>query len=192
MDRLVRTRSQHFVSSPRKTAVTTPYKLLKHPSKRRRLGLTNGDNGSRALHLTPDSEDTDGISQSSRNGASVLDSDAGEQVVNGNGRNRSRKSGGNGGEGQKKHKSVKILQDVFTSGDESSPKKRKRGQENEYDGEDSVTDGDSSSSSWIEMDDHEEEPEYIGESESTILLNMADQKVINNYCKMLLPMSCTD
>jgi hypothetical protein len=81
---------------------------------------------------------------------------------------------------------------VFTSGDESSPKKRKRGQENEYDGEDSVTDGDSSSSSWIEMDDHEEEPEYIGESESTILLNMADQKVINNYCKMLLPMSCTD
>jgi hypothetical protein len=164
MDRLARTRSQHFQHSPRKAS--SPLKLrhgststrhqYQQPSKRRRLG-------SAAQTLPPktnifnsnsnsDTEDTS--PEGSRRHLDPLSSDIGEQRVNGRHCKKDVKGKG---------KPVVVLPSsssmIFGSEDGSSPRKRKR----THDGS-----GESESVSWIEVDDDEEEelePEFIAESE---------------------------
>jgi hypothetical protein len=163
MDRLARTRSQHFQHSPRKAS--SPLKLrhgststryqYQQPSKRRRLG-------SAAQTLPPktnifnsnsnsDTEDTS--PEGSRRHLDPLSSDIGEQRVNGRHCKKDVKGKG---------KPVVVLPSsssmIFGSEDGSSPRKRKR----THDGS-----GESESVSWIEVDEDEEEelePEFIAES----------------------------
>lgn len=183
MDRLARTRSQHFVHSPRK--VGSPLKLRhnstvnRHPIKRRRL-VSNvhplgRHNGSEDLTTSPDPENGDeeaGPSSLNRPRIPIpLSSEVGAQTVNRNGR----KSGnvftmnGFGGAPTKKDAKGKAKASlfpaqppqeaiIFSSEDGSSPRKRKR----THSGDE--TEGDSSS--WIEMDEDEAEPEFIAEGES--------------------------
>lgn len=187
MDRLARTRSQHFVHSPRKVA--SPLKLRhnsnvnRHPTKRRRLGSnvhTQGRNNTQnVVDLTTDSG-SDGESPSARagpstfnrNGGSIpLNSEAGSQTINRNGRKSGSGLFANGQASGPVRKDVKGKSKMtlpppsppseavtFSSEDGSSPRKRKRGPEGSGTEEDS--------SSWIEMDEDEAEPEFIAEGES--------------------------
>lgn len=166
MDRLARTRSQHFQHSPRKAA--SPLKLRhgssttrhqhQQPIKRRRLG-------SAAQTLPPktnifnsnsnsDTEDTS-PEGSRRRQLNPLSSDIGEQRVNGRPYAKKDLKG--------KGKPVVVLPAsssmIFDSEDGSSPRKRKRRQDGDGSGE-------SESVNWIEVDDNEDElePEFIAES----------------------------
>ena len=129
MHALVRTRSQHFVSSPRKAA--TPFRHKRHAPKRRRITITTFDSSA------VDSGSEPGPSRE----RSILSAETGEQTVN---QLRSRKGKG------------KAVRDVFASGDDSSPRKRKRDEE-------APTSG---SGSWVELSGDEGEPELIADSES--------------------------
>ena len=158
MHPLARTRSQYFVSSPRKGATPLKHKPARHPSKRRRLESTSAFAPSRSINVS-DTEEADDEPGPSRARITVLSSEAGQQAINRSesarrGRDLPRTSEGpqNGGI---------ATRDVFDSTDEDrSPKKRKRGE-----GDDKRS---GSSSSWVEMDDdEEEEPEFIAESQSS-------------------------
>jgi hypothetical protein len=168
MDRLARTRSQHFQHSPRKAS--SPLKLrhgststrhqYQQPIKRRRLG-------SAAQTLPPktnifnsnsnsDMEDTS--PEGSRRQLNPLSSDIGEQRVNGRHYKKDVKGKG---------RPVVVLPSsnsmIFGSEDGSSPRKRKR----THDGS-----GESESVSWIEVDEDDEEelePEFIAESKLSSL-----------------------
>lgn len=180
MDRLARTRSQHFVHSPRKVA--SPLKLRhnsnvnRHPTKRRRLGSnvhTLGRNGAQhVVDLTTDSgsDEENGIpgpSTYNRNGGSIpLNSEAGVQTINRNGRKSGSGLFANGHLGGPVKKDMKgkgkaapplpPTEAVTFSSDGSSPRKRKRAQDG----------SEEDSSSWIEMNEDEAEPEFIAEGES--------------------------
>lgn len=161
---LERTRSQHFVASPRKT----PFKrTVRHPSKRRRLGSNTAQaqpllSSSSSSDQDPDEKESaigddleDSLSSIAGPSRSreALSSEAGLQTLNrpkGKARRKSREH-----EAAVENKHL----DVFGSGGEASPKKRKRGQR-EVEPPRSETSG-----SWVEMDeDEEEEPEFIAES----------------------------
>jgi hypothetical protein len=173
MDRLARTRSQHFQHSPRKAASplklrhgsTTARHQYQQPIKRRRLG-------SAAQTLPPktnifnsnsnsDTEDTSPEGSRGRH-LNPLSSDIGEQRING--RHYAKK------DVKGKGKPVVILpassSAIFDSEDGSSPRKRKRSQDGSGTGTGS---GESESVNWIEVDDNEDElePEFIAESKFT-------------------------
>ena len=158
MHHLVRTRSQHFVSSPRKAATPLKHKLLRHPSKRRRITFSSLENDSVTAGSTVETDDDVPLAPSKRE-RSVLSAETGEQTVNQPSRLK----------GKRREKGDRtILQaldreqkDVFGSGEESSPRKRKRGDKNVL-----PTPGSTSGSgSWVEVTEDEAEPEYIAESE---------------------------
>lgn len=175
MNRLVRTRSQHFVSSPRKVASPLKHKHAlaqhRHPAKKRKIGAIALDleiDGSEDEHAPGPSRRTIGTSSKGRPGngrkPEPLNSDLGSQRVN-RGRDR----------------------DVF---DDNSPRKRKRGsgevrrgrekgeegmeeEEDEGGGSGSRGSGPSEvgSGSWVEVDDEDEdEPEFIAESGSADMM----------------------
>ncbi len=160
MHRLVHTRSQHFVNSPRRTASPLKHKHAitnsRHPIKRRRIGST-AFAPSRAAN-TSDNEDTEEEEPlevaRSRRLLSVLTSEAGLETAN---RSRSRRRDGRpNGKGEIQVEG-RVIFDVFDSSDEeSSPKKRKRSER--------VSDSGGESGSWVEMEEDEEEPEFIAES----------------------------
>lgn len=191
MDRLARTRSQHFVHSPRK--VGSPLKLRhnstvnRHPTKRRRLGSNvhtlGRSNAQNIVDLTTESESEDedavaGPSTYNRNGGIIpLNPESGAQNINRSGR----KSGAgifvNGRTGGPIKKDVKGKSKVifpptpppaeavvFSSEDGSSPRKRKRAQDGSGTEEDS--------SSWVELDEDEAEPEFIAEGKSILAKNL--------------------
>ena len=183
MHRLSRTRSQHFVRSPRKTA--SPFKhsrlLTRQPNKRRRLGTS-----ALAVNRPIFETDTDGTDESaspeeSRRRRSVhpLSSEIGQRRVN-----RSR-SGRRDAQINGQRES-----DVFSlaaADDDYSPKKRKRSNR--------ASSSDDDSNSWVEMDETEE-VDFIVESRfylPVIFLFLAHRhKVINISCRMLRLMRCTD
>lgn len=159
MNHLVRTRSQHLINPPRRNA--TPLKVKhallngRHP-KRRRLGSTAFG----AIN-TSDTEETEEEcpleGSRSRKGVTVLNAEAGLQAING-GKRRKR-------DGQLKGRGVtekeKVKGEVLGSMDgDSSPKKRKRPE--------SEDDSGGENGSWVEMDEDEEEPEFIAESRQTL------------------------
>ncbi len=90
----------------------------------------------------------------SRRLLSVLTSEAGLETAN---RSRSRRRDGRpNGKGEIQVEG-RVIFDVFDSSDEeSSPKKRKRSER--------VSDSGGESGSWVEMEEDEEEPEFIAES----------------------------
>lgn len=175
MDRLARTRSQHFVHSPRR--ISSPLKLRhgstvnRNPTKRRRLGsaaqhpFARNATTSASIDSDTDGQDDDehDLPGPSRHRQRVLDPEAGAQNVN-----LIRHAQTNGaGAGKKdvkgKGRAVVIVPPpaarappgavIFSSEEEegSSPRKRKR------------THSGSDTSSWIEMDEDEAEPEFIAE-----------------------------
>jgi hypothetical protein len=125
---------------------------LRHAPKRRRLG-SSGLSVSQAIQIdSDDDEDHDAASpveSRARRVAHPLSSEVGQQMIN---RSRSRRSDGANlrAEGGR-------TKDVFGSSDGSSPRKRKRSDRG------FESDGDSS---WVEVDEDEEEPEFIAESGS--------------------------
>lgn len=160
MNRLVRTRSQHFVASPRKIGSPLKHKHSSgrlHATKRRRVGsgTTSGLAVSHVAPSPPVSDDestvdiTSGSSRASRT-SHPLDSDSGAHRAN------------RGVKARGKSKAV-VIDDVFGSDESSlSPRKRKRGEGiRATDGSDDTGD----SGSWVEMDEDEDEPEFIVESE---------------------------
>ncbi|OCF31382.1 TKL protein kinase [Kwoniella heveanensis BCC8398] len=195
MHHIVRTRSQHFVSSPRKTAspLIAKHTLYpgRHPPKRRRLGsqafvisrLPESDLGSGS-----DSDDSvelierdDGRSRAEgsrtrRMAHGPLSSEAGQQTVNRlpdtrlgrrlNGRKsttigviQKAKGKGKAREGMDVFGHGSAIDDDEESS--SSPKKRKRSRRD--------PDSEDDSGSWIEMDEAEEEPEFIVESDQHLI-----------------------
>ncbi|WWD21075.1 hypothetical protein CI109_105556 [Kwoniella shandongensis] len=147
MHHIVRTRSQHFVSSPRKTAspLITKHSLLngRHPPKRRRLGSTT-----LLLNRHDTSSSDEYPAESSRHPSEP--------------RRPSKHRKGKG----------RQVEDVFDDRDDSSsPRKRKRSR---------LANGSDGDSSWI--DEGEEEPEFIAESEypvSNLSLTSGDQHLID-------------
>lgn len=165
MQALYRTRSQHFVSSPRKTATPLKRKIARHSSKRRRLGSSSTTFAPLASDPASSSDEQEGRDLPDLPGPSrtrqrreALSSEAGQQAVNRNGSRSRRKDKGK----EKADWKEGIPDDVFTSDDPMSPKKRKRGDK------DGDACSETTSSSWIEMDEDEEEPEFIAESESCL------------------------
>lgn len=178
MDRLARTRSQHFVHSPRR--VGSPLKLRhnstvnRHTTKRRRLGSNVNGHGSLRngnivdLTHTSGSESEDSAPETSRQRAVIpLSSEVGAQTVNRHGRKGGHLANGVvGGKKDIKGKGKVALPPpppesvIFSSEDGSSPRKRKRTHSGSDEGD---------SSSWIELDEDEAEPEFIAEGESTAI-----------------------
>jgi hypothetical protein len=176
MDRLARTRSQHFVHSPRRMA--SPLKArhghtnghatsTRHPTKRRRLGS--------AAHTLPpktnlfksnSGSDTDTSPEETghtRRVGQPLDANAGQQTINRHASVHARIGNGHAEKKDLKRrsgKSVVLVPEVviYSSEDGSSPRKRKR----HHSG--SGASLASMSSSWVEMDEDEAEPEFIAES----------------------------
>lgn len=190
MNRLNRTRSQHFVASPRKVASPMKHKLghalgLGRNTKRRRVG-TSGV-ATVGIDDEEDLEEVENDDQSSvrRNqgrgrdksrGWEPLSSEGGLQRVN----RGTEAFGGKGEKGRGRASMMSDKRDVF----DGSPRKRKRGSApvsvvQETMEQDEMEDGDegagsqtggsvAGSGSWIEIDDEdqdEEEPEFIAESE---------------------------
>ena len=158
MHHLVRTRSQHFVSSPRKGATPLKHKLGRHPSKRRRITLAELGNDSVAAESTIETDDEIALGPSKRE-RSILSAETGEQTANQPSRLKSkrREKGGR----SMLHVLDRETKDVFGSADESSPRKRKRGETDAVPAPGST----SGSGSWVEVTEDEGEPEYIAESE---------------------------
>jgi hypothetical protein len=156
---LIRTRSQHFVSSPRKLALPLKTKTRNgttapsHVSKKRKVNVP-------ALGL-------------SRSVNLVEDSGGEEDIHSELGIHDKQKAKGKG--------KAKVQADVelgeMTEVDEaegeeyeSSPRKRKR-REGEGGASSQSTTGSGGSSSWIELDEEEEEPEFIADSKSWSVCN---------------------
>ena len=171
MNRIIRTRSQHFVSSPRKQAAPPRHKLARHSSKRRRVGPSG-------LSLSQVARDSDGIDDSGlsepetwspRPRFPILSSEAGLQAVNrSRSRGRSTRADAAGRQrpghvdGYASSGSLSSLSDApeprtDTEEDSQSPRKRKRGQ-------DEPDQWSMTSGSWVETDGEEELPEFIAES----------------------------
>ncbi|ODO01638.1 hypothetical protein I350_06462 [Cryptococcus amylolentus CBS 6273] len=157
MDRLNRTRSQHFVSSPRKSAtpLITRHTLPRHPTKRRRLagsalGLASHGNDSDSSSLTEDDMESHrgrAGSSNTRLGRSTRSKKGRLPVQNGKGKGKERAdtSGKENGDGNE--------------GDASSPKKRKRSRRGSL----------SPEGSWVETSGDEGEPEFIAEGDNYLL-----------------------
>jgi hypothetical protein len=193
MDRLARTRSQHFMHSPRRVA--SPLKLkhgstsTRHPIKRRRLGSAAQTIPPKTNLFDPNSNsDTEDTSpEGSRRHLNPLSAEGGQQIVN-----RTANSNGNGGRqytnglGKKNTKGrarpvvIPPSALMLNSEDGSSPRKRKRYDEGSTSASasasasanasasasvnGSVTSESTSTSHWIEVDEDEAEPEFIAES----------------------------
>lgn len=141
MDRLVRTRSQHFMHSPRRVA--SPLKLkhgsttTRHPIKRRRLGSAAQTIPTKTNLFDPNSNsDTEDTSpEGSGRHINPLSAEGGQQIVN---RTANVNVNGNGGRqyanglGKKNAKGrvrpvvIPPSALIYTSEDGSSPRKRKR------------------------------------------------------------------
>lgn len=152
MDRLQRTRSQHFVSSPRKTAsplITRHTLYPRHPPKKRRLGVTTfaascneaGTNYSSALEDDPEKA----VMKRGESFSALAGKTSRSRTQS---RPARRKSDG------------KIWADSLSNGKDgegaASPKKRKRSRAGSLSTEDS----------WVETSGDEWEPDFIAESES--------------------------
>jgi len=131
---------------------------MRHPLKRRRVGSA-GHALSRVV-TPPDTDESDGehCAESSGSQRLPLTSEFGQQVVNrgkAKRRHEGRKTKGD-------EAGVNTKRDVFaaTEDDLSSPRKRKRGVQG------SGSEGDTGS--WVEMEEDEEEPEFIAESERSL------------------------
>jgi hypothetical protein len=190
MDRLARTRSQHFQHSPRKAS--SPLKLRhgststrhqhqhqhQQPIKRRRLGSAAQTLPPKTnIFNTNSNSDTDDTSPegSRRRHLNPLSSDIGEQRLNGR---HYQNGNGNGKKDVKgKGRPVVVLPAsssmIFGSEDGSSPRKRKRSRDGNGTGTASGS-GESESVNWIEMDEDDDdenedelEPEFIAESKPT-------------------------
>jgi len=162
MYHLVRTRSQHFVNSPRRSATPLKHKYavnnVRHPLKRRRIGST-AFAPSRAINIS-DNEDTDEEfpvdEVAKRKARTALSAEIGQQTVN---RGRKRRDGQSRLEGDGNKFIGRVFIDLSGLSDgESSPRKRKRS-----DRDDNSVAG---SGSWVEMEEDEEEPDFIAESGS--------------------------
>jgi len=195
MDRLARTRSQHFMHSPRRVA--SPLKLkhgsttTRHPIKRRRLGSAAQTIPPKTNLFDPNSNsDTEDTSpEGSRRHINPLSAEGGQQIVN-----RTANVNGHGGRqyvngvGKKNAKGrvrpvvIPPSALIYTSEDGSSPRKRKRHDEGSASASasasaepsasasasGSVTSESTSTSHWIEVDEDEAEPEFIAESKLII------------------------
>lgn len=197
MNRLTRTRSQHFVGSPRKVASPMKQKhahalalgLGRHASKRRRVGSTgitarSVDTNEEADQEEVENEDESAVKRAKGKGKEKvkgwepLSSEGGSQRVNRGVEvviytNRRGKGKGRAG-------AVPAEKDVF----DGSPRKRKRKDvvadsteevtEQEDEGGGMVVEASiAGSGSWVEIDEDdqdEEEPEFIAESELSGLL----------------------
>jgi hypothetical protein len=182
MDRLARTRSQHFVHSPRKMA--SPLKLRnghahgttnghtsssRHPTKRRRLGSSAHTLPPHTnLFNSASNSDTDTSPEGShaharRRMGQPLDAEAGQQAID---RHAPRQTVRDPvkKDVKGKGKAVALVPEVviYSSSEGSSPRKRKRQLSASAPSEASM------GSSWVEMDEDEAEPEFIAESKSTI------------------------
>ncbi|ODN91457.1 TKL protein kinase [Cryptococcus wingfieldii CBS 7118] len=157
MDRLNRTRSQHFVSSPRKSAIPliTRHTLPRHPTKRRRLagsalGLASHSNDSDSSSLTEDDMESHrgraGLSNT-RLGRSTRSKSRRLPVQNGKGKGRERADTSGKEDGD------------VDEGDAYSPKKRKRSRRGSL----------SPEGSWVETSGDEGEPEFIAEGDNYLL-----------------------
>ena len=189
MSALHRVRSQHFVSSPRKTATPAKHKVTRHSSKRRRLGSSafaplpsnnvSSDDEDQLFHPSQTPQDALGSGSLPLNadplslpGPSRSRSREANDVVSKRSKSRSKRKGGRQSGGRKEINGHEYAQgnvqgDVFSMSDEDerlSPKKRKRAAGLGH-GKDTKSEG---SSSWVEMEDEEEEeePEFIAESKS--------------------------
>ena len=163
MYHLVRTRSQHFVNSPRKVSSPLKHKHAvinpRQPGKRRRLGSTTYV-PNRAIY-TSDNEILDETSRSDTTqnhpAVTVLNPEAGSQTAN---RSKPKKQDDHPKTMSPVQKPNKLVHGIFALSDPdetASPKKRKRSDfQEDFQGE---------TGSWIETDDEdEEEPEFIAES----------------------------
>ncbi|WVQ75409.1 hypothetical protein IAR50_005030 [Cryptococcus sp. DSM 104548] len=157
MDRLNRTRSQHFVSSPRKSAapLITKHTLPRHPTKRRRLagsalGLaSHGDDSDSSSPLESDKDIHRGRATSSntRLGRSTRSKSGRLPVQNGKGKGKERADMSGREEGH------------LDEEGETSPKKRKRSRRGSI----------SPEGSWVETSGDEGEPEFIAEGDQYLL-----------------------
>lgn len=159
---------------------------LRHPLKRRKIG-PSAFVPSRAVNVSDsdgaDEDDYPPEGSRTRRGM-PLTAEAGSQAVNLS-RSKSRvKNESAKGKG-------KTRRDVFSLEDEEneSPKKRKRVErEVEENVEEEGVEEDESEAdtgSWVEVDEGEEQPEFIAESEANLVcFGIVDRKkVINNCCK---------
>ncbi|KAE8543422.1 hypothetical protein D1P53_000133 [Cryptococcus gattii VGV] len=155
MDRLQRTRSQHFVSSPRKTAsplITRHTLYPRHPPKKRRLGVTTF---------------AASCNEAGPNYPSVLEDDP-EKAVMKRGESSSALAGKTSrsrtqSRPARRKSDGKIWADSLPNGkygeDPASPKKRKRSRAGSLSTEDS----------WVETSGDEWEPDFIAESDRNLI-----------------------
>ena len=137
-------------------------KLLRHPSKRRKIGSI-GFAPSRQVDIgdQDESEDDYDMDGPSRRERSVLSAESGQQIVNQSHAKFKSKTTRNDVKGKGKAfsreehlENGRPRKDLFNSESDSSPRKRKRNEKEA---------SDAGSGSWVEVED-EEEPEFIAES----------------------------
>ncbi|ORY26231.1 hypothetical protein BCR39DRAFT_541526 [Naematelia encephala] len=164
---LARTRSRHFVSSPRRVASPLKHKhssIPRLPLKRRRLGTSTTFAASKVTDVDVDDEDED-IAETE-----MLNISAGRRRValsaetGASNANRSKAKRRDPGPSRLGGRDVED-EDVFLStDDEASPRKRKRSHP------DSGSASAAETGSWVEVDDgDEDEPEFIAESDQHLL-----------------------
>ncbi|WWC73207.1 uncharacterized protein I206_107173 [Kwoniella pini CBS 10737] len=195
MHRLVKARSQHFASSPRKTAnpLITKHTLYngKHPPKRRRLGseafvisrpvVTSDSEEDKQEVIISDEDLPIKLGESSKRISLPLNPEIGQQNIN---KSTSQKINGTRKSTSRKNLNNKSIAKEkakieYTNGNDVFGNDPNDDDDEEYESSStsprkrkrSHRDPDSSadSGSWIEMDEDEQEPEFIAESDQHLI-----------------------